>query len=193
MSTVEWRPTVSTLERVFLAIDCDEETRAAQVAQLNAAFPHGSLPGKPTPPANWHITLRWIGTVDEVTLDCLMADLDQDHLGSPFRLKLAGLGAFPNPTLAGVLWRAVDDSEGRVGALAEQVEEVCQDQGLPAEERPYRPHLTLSLLRPRRNLSDTIDTELGPLPMPVTAITVFRSVPGQRHSGYEALELIELG
>jgi 2'-5' RNA ligase len=183
---------MSTLERVFLAIDCDAETRAAQVAQLNAAFPHGSLPGKPTPPANWHVTLRWIGNVDEVTLDCLMAELDQDDLGSRFRLTLIGLGAFPNPARAGVLWRAVDDSQGRVGALADQVEDACQDHGLPAEERPYVPHLTLSLLRPRRDLSDMIDTELGPLSMAVTAITVFRSVPGHRHSGYEVLELIEL-
>ncbi len=184
---------MNTLERVFLAIDCDAETSAAQVAQLNATFPHGSLPGKPTPPANWHVTLRWIGNVDEVTLDCLMAELDQDDLGSRFRLTLAGLGAFPNPTRAGVLWRAVDDTEGRVGALAEQVEDVCRDQGLQAEERPYVPHLTLSLLRPRRDLSEMIRTELHPLPMPVTAITVFRSVPGRRHSGYEVLEVVELG
>jgi 2'-5' RNA ligase len=183
---------MSTLERVFLAIDCDAETRAAQVAQLNDAFALGSLPGRPTPPANWHITLRWLGNVDEVTLDCLMAELDQGDLGSCFRLKLTGLGAFPNPMRAGVLWRAVDDTEGRVGALAEQVEQVCRIQGLPAEERPYVPHLTLSLLRPRLNVDHLVATELHPLTMPVTAITVFRSVPGQRHSGYEVLELIEL-
>ena len=183
---------MSTVERVFLAIDCDAETRAAQIAQLNAAFADRALPGKPTPPGNWHVTLRWIGDVDEVTLDHLMADLDQDELGSPFRLKLTGLGAFPDSRRAGVLWRAVDDSEGRVGALAELVEQVCRDLGLPADERPYVPHLTLSRLRPQQDLEYLMATELHPLRMPVTAITVFRSIPGRANSTFEVLELIHL-
>lgn len=183
---------MSMVDRVFLAIDCGVETKAAQIAQLEHAFPEGSLPGTPTPPVGWHVTLRWIGNITEVHLDRVLAELDQDDLGPPFRLRLTGLGAFPDPARAGVLWRRVDDTEGRVGALAERVEEACQNVGLPAEERSYVPHLTLSRLRPARDLEYLIHTDLRPLRMPVTAITVFRSVSAQPRPRFEVIELIEL-
>lgn len=180
------------VERVFVAIGCGVETRAAQIAQLSALFPNGSLPGKPVPPANWHVTLRWVGDVDEVTVDRLLAGLDEADLGHRFTVTLGGLGAFPRPDRAGVLWRSVSAPNDRIQDLANEVEEVCQAVGLPAEERPYVPHLTLSRFRPQVDAGRHLDVDLRPLRMPVRAVTILRSLPARPTNVYEPIDSLEL-
>ena len=73
-----------------------------------------SIPGKVVPPQNWHITLRFIGTIDEVALDRLVAGLDELDLGPRFEVVFGALGAFPRSTRATVLWRAITDRTERL-------------------------------------------------------------------------------
>ncbi len=204
---------MNSIGRVFLAVDLDVNTKAAVAAQLEDVY----LPGKPSSLANWHVTLRWIGHLDEVRFDMLLAELDQTDLGPPFRVKVAGFGAFPNPETANVLFRHVGDGEGRLMELADRIEAACENVGLEPNERPYVPHLTLSRLRPPVDVSYLTDTgpeydtdvsyfddesetsdasevpSMEPVRWSIDTITAFTSVFDEPHSRYKVLDTIKLG
>jgi len=127
--------------RVFAAVVPPAEV----VLALSDGLSSLEIPGKPVPPPNWHVTLRFVGRVDDVTYDRWLGALDQVK-SRPVRIGLNGLGAFPNPPRATVLWAGVD-SPG-LEDLAVTIEEATRTAGSPAEERPFRPHLTLARIRP---------------------------------------------
>jgi len=180
---------VASVGRIFFAIDLDLETRAILAAQVEDL----EVPGKRVPAANWHLTLRYVGDLDEVRHQRLLADLDQIDLGEPFRIRFTDLGAFPNPRRATVLWRAVDDPAQRLGTLVDSIEETCRSVGLPAEDRPFRPHVTLSRIRPGRDVRSLVGgTDLSALEMLVTSVTVFRSHLGGPSARYEVMDTFEL-
>lgn len=180
---------VEGVVRAFVAVDLDDETRHALATSMATL----SIPGKIVPPRNWHITLRFIGTIDDVGLDRVVAGLDEADLGPRFEIVFGALGAFPKPRRATVLWRSISDRARRLPELAADTEQVCRDVGLEPEERPFRPHLTLSRIRPDRDVGSLID---GPSPAPVslsvTEVCLFRSVLGGPHATYEVLERFPL-
>jgi 2'-5' RNA ligase len=179
---------VEGLARLFVAVDLDETTRHLMAATLGSL----PLPGKPVAPPNWHITLRFVGLVDEVTQDRLIAALDQADKVEPFEVEFGGLGAFPRPARATVLWRVIQGDGGRLSTLAQSVESACGLSGLDPEDRPFRPHLTLARIRPERNVSELLDVTLAPLRMRVSELCLFQSHLGRGGARYEVLERFAL-
>ncbi len=172
-----------------MAVDLDHETRHALAASMAGL----SIPGKVVPPQNWHITLRFIGTIDEVALDRVVAGLDELDLGPRFEVVFGALGAFPRSSRATVLWRAITDRAERLPELAADAEQACRTAGLEPEDRPFRPHLTLSRIRPDRNVKALIDdSSPPPVSMTVARVCLFRSVLGGPHATYEILERFAL-
>jgi 2'-5' RNA ligase len=135
---------VERLRRLFLAVPLDHEVRAMLAQHLGGL----GLPGRPVPPDNWHLTVRFFGHIDQVAQERLVAELDQTHLGSGFAIVLGDLGAFPRPSKATVIWLALDHGRERLMELNAIAEEASQAAGLAPEERLFSPHLTLSRIRP---------------------------------------------
>jgi 2'-5' RNA ligase len=179
---------VASIGRVFFAVDLDAESRAAIATQLQDL----EMPGKPVPPQNWHLTLRYVKSIDEVAFDRLLAAVDQLERGETFRVAFTDPGAFPNARRATVLWRGVSDPGDRLAALAADIETACQEVGLRAEDRPYRAHLTLARIRPAEDVRPLMDLEIAPVPLHVDHITLFRSHLGGPNARYEPLETFDL-
>lgn len=105
----------------------------------------GGIPGaRWIDPENYHLTLRFIGDVD----DGIARDVTQ-MLGSvsrrAFDISLNGLDQF-----GGKKPRAVFASVAGNGALVElqaDHERILQRLGLPPEQRKFTPHITLARLR----------------------------------------------
>ena len=174
-------------DRLFVAIDLSAEARA-QLTTLLA--PHSPLPGRPGDPVNWHITLRFLGASTPEQLDRVLGGLDE--LPHPFSVHLGGVGAFPRLSKASVLWLGVG-APPEMASLAARAEEAAMAAGFRPEERPFHAHVTLSRLRPPRDLRSLADR----LPhfkvkMPVTELTVFRSILGTE-TRYETVERVALG
>ncbi len=151
------------------------------------------LPGKIAPPENWHITLRFLGSVDPVTYERFIGSLSGMELRHPFQIRLGGLGAFPNPGKATVLWVGVEAGSGELSDLAEAAEEAAQTAGLAPEERPFRPHLTLGRIRPPEDISALVESVEPLTPRWVCdSIVVYRSHLGGRNARYEPLETVSL-
>ncbi|MEX1126074.1 MAG: RNA 2',3'-cyclic phosphodiesterase [Acidimicrobiia bacterium] len=174
---------------MFVAVPLPAEVRLA----LDEKLGRHMVPGKVAPPENWHLTLRFFGNVDEVTYQRIVAELDTVDLGQRFRVGLGGLGAFPNPKRATVLWVGVTHGGDELSELALTTEEAAQTAGLPPEERPFHPHLSLSRIRPQVDVSSLIeafgDTGFG---WRCETMVVYQSHLESGAARYEPLEVFNL-
>lgn len=151
------------------------------------------LPGRPVPPDNWHLTVRFLGNTDQVTQERLVAELDQTYLGPSFEIVLGDLGAFPRPAKATVVWLALDRGRERLTEVNEMAEEASQAAGLAPEERPFAPHLTLSRIRPEMDVRTHLASYLRvPFRWIADELVLYESHPGRGGAMYEPLESFPL-
>jgi len=105
----------------------------------------GGLPGaRWVAPENYHVTLRFIGDVDDAVAHEVESLLGRIHRG-PFELRIGGLTSFGGKKPRAVV-ATVAASQSLIEAQAEQ-ERMMQRIGLEPEGRKYTPHVTLARLR----------------------------------------------
>ncbi len=185
---------VGEKQRLFLAVAIPDDVRHALAAHLGAALDGKPVPGMPVPPANWHVTLRFLGATYEDERDRLCHGLDEADFGPPFGVRFGGLGAFPRPARATVLWLGFSRGDDRLSGLAAVAEEAAVAAGWMMEERPFHPHLTLSRIRPHQDVRPVVE-RVPPLPrsMEVEAVVLYRShLGGSKPARYEPVEVFEL-
>ncbi|MBW8485721.1 RNA 2',3'-cyclic phosphodiesterase [Actinomadura parmotrematis] len=98
-----------------------------------------------------HVTLAFLGEVDDAGLERLLPCLQEAAAGSTgLRLSLAGAGAFPaNGTHARVLWTGLFGDRRGLARLAAATAAAGRRAGTPPDGRyrTFRPHLTLARSR----------------------------------------------
>ena len=131
------------MPRLFTGLEIPSET-ALMLSMLK-----GGLRGaRWIDPENYHITLRFIGDIDDRTADEVVAALDRVHR-EPVQVRLDGLGSFGNGK-PHVVWARVQPTTELSDLQAEQ-ERILQRLQLPAERRKYTPHVTLARCRTSTN------------------------------------------
>jgi 2'-5' RNA ligase len=102
-------------------------------------------------PDNLHVTLKFLGPVDEARVPSVAAAVTAAAAGQRgFEVGVRGLGAFPSPERPRVLWAGVDDAPQRLAALAAAVDAACGALGFPPEPRAFAAHVTLGRVRDGR-------------------------------------------
>jgi RNA 2',3'-cyclic 3'-phosphodiesterase len=149
-------------------------------------------------PTGWHLTLAFLGEVDEALLPGLeerLARAARRH--APYVLRLAGGGRFGDR----VLWMGVDGDTAALRRLGRTVQAAARRAGTAvAEEQRFHPHLTIARNRsavPLRPLADRLAPFQG-REWTAASIALVRShppapgVPGAQPR-YEALRAWTLG
>lgn len=179
---------VGLVRRIFAAVPLSPEARldlAHQVKGMN-------VPGRLVPAENWHLTLRFLGLVDETSYERFVHGLSRQELPMAFGVSLSGLGGFPSARKASVVWVGVQSGAEHLATLNEMTEEAAQEAGLEAEERPYWPHLTLSRVRPPENVTH-LRGEKVKLGYLADRVVVYQSHLGRGGTRYEPIEEFRLG
>ncbi len=180
---------VERVRRIFVAVRLPDEVRLALAERVDRL----DLPGRVVPFQNWHITFRFLGEVSEVGYERFLAELDMADLGEPFRVVLGGLGAFPRARNATVVWVGLSRGVERLHELADIAEEAAQTAGLPPNERPFRPHVTLSRVRPAQDVSSLLDeAAVMDFEWRCDSIVVYASHLDRGGARYEPLETLPL-
>jgi 2'-5' RNA ligase len=100
-------------------------------------------------PGEYHVTLAFLGDVptDDLPLleQVLVATM---HEAAPFAVRLGGLGGFPRPERATVLWAGFRTGGAELVDLARRVRVACREMGLAPDDR-FHPHLTLARFNQR--------------------------------------------
>jgi 2'-5' RNA ligase len=132
--------------RLFVAINLPNEVRQSMWDSA-AGLRERQYPVKWVGPDSLHLTLKFLGDVDERRADQLAKRIDRAAAGTvAFELPISGFGAFPSPRRAKVLWVGCEP----VAALQQiqrKVEDEMESAGFPRENRRFHPHLTLGRVR----------------------------------------------
>ena len=135
-----------------------------------------------TTPANMHVTLSFLGSVEPGRLNDVQQSLARVH-AVQFRLTLAGLGVFPH---ADVLLAKVHPSPELL-SLAEQVAATLEGAGFAGEERPYQPHVTLARIKDRNAKFSSTDAPAFHESFYVGAFHLYESVTLPEGAQYRIL------
>jgi len=129
--------------RLFIAIEIPEEIRS-QYAEAQEMIRSSRSRLTMVHPDQMHITLKFIGEVEGSRLPPITAAL-QTVTGSPFTLDLGAI-TLNSPRSPRVIWGDLHDP-GDCNTLVSAIEKVLVPQGIPAEGRRFRPHITLARIR----------------------------------------------
>ena len=145
------------------------------VRRWRPTWPRWKFPGDWSRAENWHLTARFLGTVDEITYDRFLGELAQADLPDAFPVRLGRIGGFPNSKRANVVWVGVERGDQQMAIINEIAEEAAQSVGLAPEDRPFHPHLSLSRVRPPRGVTHLLDEDVD-LRWSVDEVVVYQSV-----------------
>lgn len=96
-----------------------------------------------------HLTLRFLGEIPpEAVGRAREAFSDAVRTAAPFRLTVAGYGAFPDRHRPRIAFAEITDGRSEVVALARSLDDALARRGFPREGRPFVPHVTLARGRP---------------------------------------------
>jgi 2'-5' RNA ligase len=184
--------------RCFVAVLLPEPVRArlaAAAAELRRTAGAVSW----VRPENLHLTLRFLGSVEEAALGAIREALDEaGRATAPFALTLGGLGVFPTLRAPRVVWAGVRDGAASLARLHGALETALARRGVPSEGRAFHAHVTLGRVRDVRGGAALGAALAGRPPEPlgevgVEALHLMRSELDPRGARYSVLARAALG
>jgi 2'-5' RNA ligase len=186
------RPEAKPL-RLFVAVEIPETAKDA-VEEVFAPWREQFPKARWAPRENWHVTLKFLGRTWPRLADWVPKQVEAAARDiHPFHTRVTGVGGFPSPGNARVLWAGLDDESGRMSGLAATVEGGLLDE-FPAEKRAFHPHLTVARSDPPVKLpSEFAETPLLTEDWEVDHVVLFRSHLRRAAPLYEPLSRFPLG
>lgn len=130
--------------RLFTGLDLPKHVKERLDVLITHLRPTAHL--KWSPVYNLHITTKFIGEWPKDRLNTLISQLRSVTVDSAVEIGVKGLGWFPNPHSPRVFWAGVHASPS-LAELARRTESACVEIGVPKEDRPFSPHLTLARIK----------------------------------------------
>lgn len=183
--------------RLFVAVPLSDAARdLAGVVQATLA--NEGWPVRWVDQSLLHITLKFLGDTPLRLVPDIVDQLARVTTETrPFPLRAGGAGAFPHGGKPRVFWLGLKGDVRPLEHLADTINRELEPLGIPADERPFRPHITIGRLV-RNSEPPKADQSLGRLPLqsellPVNRVELVRSVLGQGGPTYTVLASIPLG
>ncbi|MEK6699325.1 MAG: RNA 2',3'-cyclic phosphodiesterase [Nitrospirota bacterium] len=137
--------------RTFIAIEIPDEIKR-EMARAQEQLKRSGVEAGWTRPEGIHLTLKFLGEVEESRIPDIMAALTGAARNTGgFRIEIAGAGAFPNPKNARVVWLGISGDRDKLATLQAAVEEAMVGLGMEREDRAFTPHLTLGRIKDIRS------------------------------------------
>lgn len=171
------------MKRLFFALPCPNVTRQAVLDWREKNLKRLKRHWVPEP--NLHITLAFIGGVEDEQLEALLR-LGDGIEGRAFRLRLDRVGQFGRGKY---VWLGPSETPDTLTELAETMNRNLEDHDFPVDRRPYKPHLTLARKAPPMPLPEAPEG----IEMPVNAFALYESVPVDKGVRYDVLKQWPLG
>ncbi len=149
---------------------------------------------KASPPEQIHITLRFIGDVDESRIgdveDCVRRACDGT---GPFTVRVAGAGYFSRQGRPSVVWIGASPQKG-MAALSDRIARNLDAADIDYDRKPFKSHITIGRCRGPADLSGIVSEYSGRefLTFECAEVLVMRSVLGPAGAKHTVLRRIPL-
>jgi 2'-5' RNA ligase len=133
--------------RTFIAIEIPESVKK-ELAEAQDRLKGAGVDASWTRPQGIHLTLKFLGEVQDARIPEIMKALAGAAAStSGLRIDITGVGTFPNPKNARVVWVGLSGDVEKLLKLQRAVEESLIGLGFEREARAFTPHLTLGRIR----------------------------------------------
>ena len=165
--------------RTFIALDLSDSMKK-ELTRLQEELKKAGSDVKWVNPLNIHLTLKFLGNVEESKIDEIKAILDGiSQKNNAYELSLFNLGSFPSLNQLRVLWAGIDKGCSETEKIAEEIENGLEKIGFPKETRPFSAHLTIGRVRSGKNkakLKEIITSlQVNPETCQIKSVTLYQS------------------
>jgi RNA 2',3'-cyclic 3'-phosphodiesterase len=168
--------------RAFIAIELPAEIKV-KLTQLEEQLKSSRLNAKWVTPESIHLTLKFLGNISVDSIPNVQEIMEEASLSvAPFQIGMSGVGVFPSPQRAQVIWAGLNGDLDKLLELQKLIDTGLSRLGFVPESRPFTGHLTVARMRDESrsvereaaaNMAETTRFE-GPLFL-VESISLMRS------------------
>lgn len=176
--------------RVFISIPIPDRSPLEPLSEMLGSMRNT----RPSPIDQVHITLRFIGDIDESRIDDIEDCVRRAADGiDPFTVRVSGVGAFPREDRPSVVWVGASPWK-ELALLADRIGRNLDDTRIPYDRKPFKPHITIARCKGPADLSAFFDRFSGCelLDFECDRVLVMRSVLGPRGATHSVLREIAL-
>lgn len=130
--------------RAFIAIPCPDELKEPMVKVQQEIRGFGKM--KLVDRANIHLTLKFLGEVDDDKVGSLRDELNFLTATPKFDISLAGVGVFPKPDYVRVVWIGVRGGSDSIINIQQQTDSALKSLGFKKEKK-FHPHFTIARVK----------------------------------------------
>jgi len=177
--------------RAFISVNLTPEIKE-KIGEAERDFDMNGV--KLVDPSLIHVTLKFLGNIDEGKVDEIEAALRKVTV-KPFHAEFKSLGGFPNSRSPRVIWIG---AEGDFTELNKQVEALMEELGFEREGR-FSPHVTIGRIKfpapeQKQKLPGLFEkyTNYGAGGMLVDSIYLMKSTLSPKGPKYDVLKEIKL-
>jgi len=137
--------------RAFIAFEMPEEIKKIL---LDAQKQINTEKAKIRSAKAFHLTLKFLGEVEDKKIEGIKSALNGIKF-KKFNTILTEIGVFPNESYIRVVWAGLEDSEGKIKKLQQEIDSKIELLGFKKDTR-FHPHLTLARVKFVKDKQDFI-------------------------------------
>ena len=147
--------------RLFIAVDLSNEVRRAvadTIRLLSGRLPSTSWTHRIrwVPTQNLHLTMSFLGHVDEDLAVAVSHTLAEPLTATEFRVSIFGAGTFPCDGLPRIIWLGVGSGRAQLVALRNEIEDRLKPLGFDVDAHEYSAHLSLGRVKVRSGRAERL-------------------------------------
>lgn len=178
------------MQRVFIGIPVDGRSQRL-INSLLMPVKDSRTDVRWVPESNRHLTLAFMGDIQETRVDSLVRVFDETYQHEPrFQYRLSALARFP-------------DTRGRIIALTGRVagplvdlfqltRELLDKNEIEFDQKKFRPHITLARIRKPGQVKTSIDQKTDII-LDINSVVLYESTTGKAGVVYSRLKETKLG
>jgi len=146
---------MSEMIRSFIAFDINNESVFKRFSEVQGTLLNTGAHLTLVKPQNIHITMRFLGNIHPHMVDSIHKEMEKISFTS-FDVEIKGLGAFPSPRYARVVWAGIQRGADELADVFNQLEPRLLRLGFRPDPKGFSPHLTIARVKTGRNKAELI-------------------------------------
>jgi len=183
--------------RIFISVELPDEIKN-KIAKLIDKLKKTDAKVKWVKPENLHITLKFLGWVDDSKIDEIINLTTKAAAQTKsFKAKFVSIGSFPEGRKPRVVWVGTAEGGDELCSIAQALEETFGKAGYKTETRAFKSHITIGRVKESKVL-DKLVKEISGLKstafgeMSVNSINIMKSTLRRDGPIYEILKGVKL-